>query len=115
MVPATRHRSAHLETVLELALEADEPTSSAAQDLGDRALGVRRVLGFAGAALGVVLVAVVATGIATASSGGPEDAPAIQDARDAVPMRARVWEQAHDPATAYPWRSEAGVQRMGSP
>ena len=156
MVAATRHRSAHLETVIEFeGVEPDAPVGSAPRELDRHLPGVRRVVGLTASALAAVLVALVGTGIATGSapSGGPQGvatSPAVvsacrpvgvpepgggeelsrcsppvptspsaevamRDARDAAVARARVWRQAHDPATAYRWRSEVGIQRMGSP
>lgn len=114
MVHATRHPSAHLETVIEFEVAPDEPMGSVAHEPDERALSVRRVVASAGATLAVVLVAVVGTAIAT----GP--APAAE--REAVPACRPVGapESADGEWLAWcswpaPTSGLAGVQRMGSP
>ena len=73
MVNATRRPDAHLETVIEFEMEP-EPVGAPAPVLGERAMHVRRFVVFAGVAVGVLLAAVVRTGIATAPapSSGPK-------------------------------------------
>jgi len=62
MVNATRRRDAHLETIIEFEVD---PVSSPAPELGERAMRVRRLVGFSGAVLGVVLAAVVGAAVET--------------------------------------------------